>query len=111
MRDRAGYGKVHPLKDPKLGCRVHNKKHHEQLMKAHGVHHITKEDIVTAGRRVQQESDRIDAWDAEERLALARNKDYRRALDKGVYTDGLDMPRAAREKVKRNLQREVESNG
>lgn len=105
LGDEAGHGRIYPYDDPNLGCRVHNAKHHRELMAREGLHHITREDVVAAGRRQTERQRQIEEIDREEQREFRRSRHYaefRRLVDRGAYTE--DVPREHRERVQKQLE-------
>lgn len=104
LGDEAGYGKIYPYYDRSLQMRIHNKKHHDQVMKARGLAHYTEADIDAAAALERREHEEIDAWadDYDDRLQNAPEfRQFREMRDKGAMTDHL--PPELREKGLKSL--------
>lgn len=104
LGDEAGYGKIYPFYDRSLQMRIHNKKHHEQVMKERGLVHYEQADIDAIAAEEQREHDRIDAWSKEEDDRRANSpefREFREMRDKGALTDHL--PANLRDKAKKSL--------
>jgi hypothetical protein len=104
--DESSYSKIYPYYDRSLKMRIHNKQHHDRVMKARGLEHGTANDIEKLGSRLRAQdaeciakSEKYDR-DLEEH---PKYRGYREQRAKGVFTE--HVPKDKREKFQKALMR------